>query len=322
MGELAGGSIVEGQGVARARSDSAWRAQLEQLQEALASCTQEIARQVRIQTSSELAGNLNRSVRRLRSAQASDNWREALLDAVQAFCDRTALFTVNHRALHLESTRSIPNDNSLPDIALSAAPAFSAAVESGDTIVAMRTKGEMSEAIASYFGETQDGRFHLFPISTRGRVAALLYADGEAVQVDCVDLLACIAGAVLETGSSWPSRTGPFVNIVAARKEPDALAWSELSEQDRELHRKAQRFGRVQIASLRLYKSDDVISGRAERTLYKSFKEEIDAARGVFRRDFIAKSATMVDYFHLELVRTLANDDVELLGPDYPGPMV
>jgi hypothetical protein len=30
----------------------------------------------------------------------------------------------------------------------------------------------------------------------------------------------------------------------------------------------------------------------------------------------------MVDYLHPELVRTLANDDVELLGSDYPGPLV
>jgi hypothetical protein len=30
----------------------------------------------------------------------------------------------------------------------------------------------------------------------------------------------------------------------------------------------------------------------------------------------------MVDYLHLELIRTLANDDAELLGKDYPGPMV
>jgi hypothetical protein len=30
----------------------------------------------------------------------------------------------------------------------------------------------------------------------------------------------------------------------------------------------------------------------------------------------------MVDYLHLELVRTLANDDAEALGKDYPGPMV
>ena len=30
----------------------------------------------------------------------------------------------------------------------------------------------------------------------------------------------------------------------------------------------------------------------------------------------------MVDYLHLELMRTLANDDADLLGKEYPGPMV
>jgi len=29
----------------------------------------------------------------------------------------------------------------------------------------------------------------------------------------------------------------------------------------------------------------------------------------------------MIDYFHVELVRTLANDDASMLGPDYPGPL-
>jgi hypothetical protein len=29
----------------------------------------------------------------------------------------------------------------------------------------------------------------------------------------------------------------------------------------------------------------------------------------------------MVDYFHIEAVRTLANDDESLLGPEYPGPL-
>jgi hypothetical protein len=30
----------------------------------------------------------------------------------------------------------------------------------------------------------------------------------------------------------------------------------------------------------------------------------------------------MVDYLHLEMVHTLANDDAELLGKDYPGPLL
>jgi len=33
-------------------------------------------------------------------------------------------------------------------------------------------------------------------------------------------------------------------------------------------------------------------------------------------------SPTMVDYLHLEMVRSLADDDPNNLGPEYPGPLV
>jgi hypothetical protein len=75
------------------------------------------------------------------------------------------------------------------------------------------------------------------------------------------------------------------------------------------------------VAEIRLYKSENVKNGRAGQDLYTSLKTEIDSAREVFRHDFISRSPTMVDYLHGELVRTLANDDAALLGPDYPGPM-
>ena len=46
------------------------------------------------------------------------------------------------------------------------------------------------------------------------------------------------------------------------------------------------------------------------------------AARDTFRQSFFASCPSMVDYLHLEIVRTLANDDPQVLGKDYPGPMV
>jgi hypothetical protein len=50
-------------------------------------------------------------------------------------------------------------------------------------------------------------------------------------------------------------------------------------------------------------------------------RARIDTARESFRKKFFSATPTMVDYLHLELVRTLANDDPELLGNDYPGPL-
>ena len=53
----------------------------------------------------------------------------------------------------------------------------------------------------------------------------------------------------------------------------------------------------------------------------KTFRDKIDGAREEFLNNHLAKSATMVDYLHLEIVRSLAHDDERLLGADYPGPM-
>jgi hypothetical protein len=47
----------------------------------------------------------------------------------------------------------------------------------------------------------------------------------------------------------------------------------------------------------------------------------IDGARRQYESDFMSASATMVDYLHLELVRTLAQDDDMRLGEEYPGPL-
>jgi hypothetical protein len=78
----------------------------------------------------------------------------------------------------------------------------------------------------------------------------------------------------------------------------------------------------VQVAEMRLRNAAAVQSGRLRRNLYNSLRDPIDAARNAFRKEFFAKCPTMVDYLHLELTRTLANDDADLLGKEYPGPMV
>ncbi|PWU04941.1 MAG: hypothetical protein C5B51_15885 [Terriglobia bacterium] len=107
---------------------------------------------------------------------------------------------------------------------------------------------------------------------------------------------------------------------IASAKTPSA--WDSLSADEQQVHLRAQRFARVQVAEMRLFETDAVQSGRTRRDLYGVLRPRIDAARESFRKSFFAPSASMVDYLHLELVHTLANDDPELLGKDYPGPMV
>jgi hypothetical protein len=98
--------------------------------------------------------------------------------------------------------------------------------------------------------------------------------------------------------------------------------WKALSRGEQHLHLAAQRFARVQVAEMRLSSLDAVRSARETRNIYGALKATIDAAREQFREKHMTLSPTMVDYLHLELVRSLANDDAILLGPNYPGPLV
>ena len=62
-------------------------------------------------------------------------------------------------------------------------------------------------------------------------------------------------------------------------------------------------------AEMLLHKARQVRDGRETNNLYGALKEEIEAGREAFRREFIETCPSMVDYFHLELQRTLAKDN-------------
>ena len=277
----------------------------------------------------DLVQKLNQAARRLRHFESETQWSHTLADSTRGFCGRAAVFGVREGRLHLDAWRNIAGAAPSADIPLSSAPAFSTAVDTRDTLIALRTRGELSEPLATLLGETNE-KCCLVPLVARQNVAAVLYADSGELDVDALELLAAMAGPMMESRPIAAVAPGEALVTItpaagaphAPSEKPEILSWFSLSREDRELHLRAQRFARVQVAEIRLYQSENVIKGRAAHDLYTSLKAEIDAAREAFRRDYLNASDSMVDYLHLELVRTLANDDAELLGRDYPGPMV
>jgi hypothetical protein len=110
-------------------------------------------------------------------------------------------------------------------------------------------------------------------------------------------------------------------SAVLSRGVADLMAALNRPSGDPETHLKAQRFARVKIAEIRLYQASQVRSGRVAEDLYGALKPQIDAAREAYRGQFLTPVHGIPDYVHLELIKTLANDDAALLGPTYPGPM-
>jgi hypothetical protein len=84
----------------------------------------------------------------------------------------------------------------------------------------------------------------------------------------------------------------------------------------------AQRFARVRVAEIQLYHAGQMKSGRAAADVYQALKPQMDSARDAYREKFLTPVNGTADYLHAEFVRTLANNDAALLGPEYPGPLV
>lgn len=279
----------------------------------------------------QFSEELNLAVRGLAEAASLDEWAAALLESTAAFRERAAVFTLTGREMKAAAVRGVPDEAAVArllaaGIALADAPAFAQAAETRGTVVAMRSAGELSAAVAEALGEAGDAHAHLVPLCGRQRVLGVVYADGDAEHLDAnaIETLTTIGAAALDALLARSlSRPGALVSLSSldAGTAPTAPAWDALSKTDQELHLRAQRFARVQVAEMRLYKSRQVRGGRADRNLYGALKEEIDTSREAFRRQFIAATPTMTDYLHQELLRSLSNDDPSLLGPDYPGPL-
>ncbi len=161
--------------------------------------------------------------------------------------------------------------------------------------------------------------------------------QGEAVEVEPVE--AAVSGgevsAVPVLGATIPVREAvpppppagqPAVVPEAVVAPPPAPAVgfdiSQLSEADQKVHRDAKRFAKLLISEIELYNKTKVTEGRKSGDLYKRLKSDIDRSRQTYEKRFGKTVTKQYDYFHEELVRTLAGNESSLLGSEYPGPSV
>jgi hypothetical protein len=273
----------------------------------------------------EIADQLNQAVRRLRQSGSVDELSATLADAAGAFAANAILFRVDGGAAKSEKI----------EIPLAEAAALRGAIDTRDPVIAAATAGELSAELLELVGQPPDGRVFIFPVVVRASVPALLCA-WEGVQGSSVELLTQVAAAAWSLVSAppvvdlitiapiAPSVSAPVAPTPAApapvRPPAPASTWELIPPEEQQVHLRAQRFARVRVAEMRLFETDAVYLGREHHTLYGALRNLIDPAREAFQKQFFATCPSMVDYLHLELVRTLANDDLELLGKDYPGP--
>lgn len=121
-----------------------------------------------------------------------------------------------------------------------------------------------------------------------------------------------------------PFTTGQFAAPLGGGRRFGAEAELPLdvSDEERRLHNDARRFARLLVSEIKLYNEQKVKEGRQEGDLYERLREDIDRSRQMYDKRVAPPVAARFDYFHHELVSTLAEGDPAKLGNSYPGATV
>jgi len=170
-------------------------------------------------------------------------------------------------------------------------------------------------------GEFADEKTATDEPTATGATASVL--DSTAVQ--SVSAPAAFETAT-EISAPLPVSEAPTAEEVAASvgpaspSAPTGFEISQLSEAEQKVHEDAKRFAKLLVSEIELYNKMKVADGRKNKDLYLRLKSDIDRSRQTFEKRFARTLGKEFNYFHDELVRTLAANDSTVLGPEYPGP--
>jgi hypothetical protein len=199
---------------------------------------------------------------------------------------------------------------------------------------AVTTRDSQTAVIGPGFDQLPADRMGLaVPVIVGGRVVAVVYADAVAVDVqgqpvpgswpELIEVLARHAGRCLEALTVQRTQ-GPKVTPVQGTSataplapQPGPSAATQLSAMMQitdGVAAAARRTARLLVAEIRLFHEPAVDEGRRDRNLLSRLAPEIEKARQAYNEQVPAVVRGQADFFHLELIRTLAGGDPSLLG--------
>jgi hypothetical protein len=126
-----------------------------------------------------------------------------------------------------------------------------------------------------------------------------------------------VQSAVAEAEAAPPEPLPIAQPEAVAATEPAPPAAPGVSPEDQEVHRKAQRFARLLVDEIKLYNQAQVAEGRKNKDLYDRLKEAIEKSRTTYQRRYGNTVAASANYFQDEVVRSLAEDDISIMGSNF-----
>lgn len=189
----------------------------------------------------------------------------------------------------------------------------SAGIDTPRRDVALDDHGALAQAARTNAPAHGDG--FAVPIALAGHVVAVVHATNPASEIpnaDAIEIVVRYAARCLEAQTAFRTARA-MTDRAGAASAPPAPPAPARTPGDAEEHVSAQRYARLLVSEIKLYHEDAVMEGRRDRDLATRLGGEIARARAMYEQRVPPHIRQHGDYFHDELVRTLADGDASLL---------
>lgn len=276
------------------------------------------AREHALRLSLDLTERLRDAVRAFTQARTLTDTLALLMTSAALEASRVAVLLVQGGHLRVWRLAGFP-----PQVNADAEPgSWGSVAEAWRTRTAVLS-GRAGASAAPAFAELPEGCEGVaVPIVLCGEVVAVLYADrgasddrGDAPSPawpDMIELLTRYAAVSLEALTAFKTAralTAPQDGAVSPAVD-DVTSGDVTSDDDAA----ARRYARLLVSEIKLYYEEAVVAGRRDRDLATRLGGEIARARVLYEQRVPPPVRQHADYFHDELVRTLADGDASLLA--------
>ena len=190
----------------------------------------------------------------------------------------------------------------------------STAEESAAPDLVLDDQGAIAEAARTNAVADSGGTLAV-PIAMSGQVVAVLVASPGAEAGSgppnrgAIEILARYAARCLEAITAFKAARA----LTERPGEPGGDGPAPSHDARAEEDAAARRFARLLVSEIKLYHEAAVVDGRRDRDLARRLGGEIARARVLYEQRVPPQVRQRADFFHDELVHTLANGDASLL---------
>jgi hypothetical protein len=226
---------------------------------------------------------------------------EVLVYSASAWLEVNALRKQAHKDLaHAEHHETPVHEPAYNDPFAAHAPAYAAAEAASEAPMEAVAEAMPAPAMQPAYevqpAPAMQSDWHATAASATGEGQATAVAEQETVAVP------------------WP--TSPVeMRITETTAQPEPVP--AISPEDQMLHTKAQRFARLLVDEIKLYNQSKVAEGRMHRDLYDRLRDPIEKSQATYQKRYGSTVAASGNYFQHELIRSLAEDDILLMGPNF-----